>query len=557
VTFSAVGTFTNIAGTTPSLTTSTAGDFVLAEIRNGTNNTVTVTGLSSSNATWTQLGTSLIGSVNTDTASVWLGKVTAASTATVTISWSGTTPALIRGDFQEFSSSVAGPIVLDKQGNLDGSGTNTWVSLTPAKSGELYFGWALDSGSAVGGSTSGYVYQVDTQSNGVAYNLNCAGGVATAPVWGDSTHVFGIMVLVAVQSSAGPPAPLLTPPGLQSPMVLAVPPRFAIPPAPVQPPAPAPVPRPPGLQSPMSLTVPARPATAAAPPAQPPAPAPSPVPPGLQSPMVLAVPPRFAIPPAPVQLPAPAPVPRPPGLQSPMSLTVPARPATAAPPSPPSTAIPGPAPLLTPPGLQSPMSLTVPARPATSAPPPPAITAVPGAAQPHPPGRQSPMSIGLPLYQPPQGAPPPGPPAPGPPIPSGVVPFAQGAPGGDRDPEIRVFRSLMPGEIPTSGSALPKLQGRSTGFAPAERAEDTAHTWEPPPEPAGPAGPGLLDKTKGAAADAGRAAYDLGRIFGTDPYIPPAQAICKAIRKLGRETLTCKLRRGHAGMHSDRGVRWG
>jgi len=39
---------------------------------------------------------------------------------------------------------------------------------------------------------------------GMAYNLNCAQGVATAPVWGSgSTNSFGIMLLVAEGSPPG------------------------------------------------------------------------------------------------------------------------------------------------------------------------------------------------------------------------------------------------------------------------------------------------------------------------------------------------------------------
>jgi len=189
MTYTAVGSLTgasvNGALTTFSLTTGSAasGEFVLCEVIDF-GGSRTATGLSSSNATWAKLGSA--------------AATTAASTATVTITWgAGATGSFEGCAFQEFSSTTGVP-VLDKQGTLDSTGTSNWVSLTPAVSGELYFGYAVNTASAMSGSTSGYVYNanVDGGLNGGAYNLNCAGGTATAPVWGDSTEQAGIMVLV-------------------------------------------------------------------------------------------------------------------------------------------------------------------------------------------------------------------------------------------------------------------------------------------------------------------------------------------------------------------------
>ena len=87
----------------------------------------------------------------------------------------GSTPSTIRGAGQEFSATSGG-WQLDSQASLNSGGTNTWPSLTPAASGELYFGWAYDSGSATGGSTPGYSYFADGNGNGLAYNVSCAEG---------------------------------------------------------------------------------------------------------------------------------------------------------------------------------------------------------------------------------------------------------------------------------------------------------------------------------------------------------------------------------------------
>jgi hypothetical protein len=202
VTFTAVGGLIQSQATTFSLTPSTVGDFILLEITQFQNNSVIVTGVSSSNVTWAALGTGFAGSVNAGTASVWIGTVTSTSAATVTVAWNAATPTTIQIGGQEFSAGGAA-VSLDVQGHIDSAGTNTWASLTPAASGELYFGYALNSAVSSAGSTSGYTYKIDSNGNGLAYNLNCAAGVGTAPVWGDSTQIFGIMVL-AQAASSGP-----------------------------------------------------------------------------------------------------------------------------------------------------------------------------------------------------------------------------------------------------------------------------------------------------------------------------------------------------------------
>ena len=198
MTFAAVGSSFggNPGATTFSLTPNTIGDLILVEVASPGGTTVIPTSLSSSNVTWTTFGTSFSGTTNIRTAQVFAGKVTSTSTATVTVTWSGTAPASILYAGQEFSST-AGAWALDVQGHIDSSGTNTWASLTPAAAGELYFGYARNAVNAIAGSTSGYTYIInaDTQDNGMAYNPACTSS-AQVPVWGDSTQNFGIMVLV-------------------------------------------------------------------------------------------------------------------------------------------------------------------------------------------------------------------------------------------------------------------------------------------------------------------------------------------------------------------------
>jgi hypothetical protein len=197
VTFAAAGSLIKSVSTSAfSLTPSGVGDLIIIEIITYDTTVITASGLSSSNVTWTLLGSPVTGSVNAGTAQVFAGNVTSATPATVTITWSGGTPsAHVNTCGQEFSTTT-GAWTLDTQGYIDSAGTAVWASLTPAAAGELYFGYALDATAATAGSTPGYTYQNDNNGNGIAYDPACTSS-AQAPAWGDSMQNFGIMVLVS------------------------------------------------------------------------------------------------------------------------------------------------------------------------------------------------------------------------------------------------------------------------------------------------------------------------------------------------------------------------
>ena len=200
MTFTAVGSLVSATASTFSLTPATIGDLICVEVIQAFDvPTKVASALSSSNVTWTFVG-SYEGSTFEGSAALFIGKVTAASTATVTVTWTGGTPGdAIAIAAREYSSSV-GSWAADTFGHIDSAGTNTWASLTPAGSGELYFGYCY-SGSASAGSTSGYTYTIDSDSNCCAYNPSCSSS-AQAPVLGDSTEQLGMMMLVKELSLA-------------------------------------------------------------------------------------------------------------------------------------------------------------------------------------------------------------------------------------------------------------------------------------------------------------------------------------------------------------------
>lgn len=205
-----------------SLTPSAVGNMMFVSVGQFANGTVYANSLSSSNVTWTLAGFTQ-GTAHGYTEAVFLGAVTVASAATVTIGWSGTAPPTTNmlWSGQEFHSTV-GSWTVDQVGHLDSADTNTWASLTPAGNGELYVGAAQDNATAIGGTGQpAFTFLVDTNGNGLAYNLNCSAGTAYAPVWGDSSQAVGVMLMVAEGSGSSPPSPPpapTRPPGRRNPM---------------------------------------------------------------------------------------------------------------------------------------------------------------------------------------------------------------------------------------------------------------------------------------------------------------------------------------------------
>ena len=209
--------------TSASITTHAVGNLIVL-VNTLHSDTAFPTGVSSSRVTWTKVpgSDSSFSNAAISTApaqwqgNIWLGTVNSTGTDTVTFTYTGgVTPSFTNAVMQEFTSSVGSWHVDTFTFLNSAAGTAAWPSLTPAGSGELYLGFAWNQGSAVSGSTSGYVYNAnaDGASNGMAYNLNCASGTATAPTWGDSTETYGLMVLVAEGAASSGAVTLLPQPG--------------------------------------------------------------------------------------------------------------------------------------------------------------------------------------------------------------------------------------------------------------------------------------------------------------------------------------------------------
>lgn len=210
MTFTAVGSLQNsensVAGTSTTfpLTTTTIGDYVMVEICANNN---PATAVSSTKCTWLQAGTTAgplaANGFGTFYNNVWYGKVNSTGSDTVTVTFGVSMGgANVRFDAHEFGAS-SGSIFFDVQGVLNSAGTANWPTLTPRAPGGLYFGWSENASSAVAGSTSGFVYQGDSNGNGEGYCLSVSS--AYTPVWGDSSQVAGLMVLMTETPPAGTP----------------------------------------------------------------------------------------------------------------------------------------------------------------------------------------------------------------------------------------------------------------------------------------------------------------------------------------------------------------
>jgi len=142
---------------------------------------------------------------------IWLGRVTATGSATITVAYSATPSVLTELMAQEFSSTLgasASWALVGTEWDLLNSASTTaplFPSLTASTSGQLYFGHMTFEQTGANGSTSGFVY-VDAPHGGnkVAYNTNVsAGAVQPNAVQAPASTAHAIAVLVTDSASTG------------------------------------------------------------------------------------------------------------------------------------------------------------------------------------------------------------------------------------------------------------------------------------------------------------------------------------------------------------------
>jgi hypothetical protein len=205
VTWTAVGSLLQTTTTSLTVNPAAVGDLFLVEVVvTSAAGTAVCTAVTGGHCTWTKLGSTLTSAGLLVTVVVFQGVATSTGSATATLTISGTSLAL-NADGHSFRSS-AGAWTLDVTGTVNTVTPNAdWATLTPAQAGELYFGYCANGGSgAVAGSTSGFVYEVDADANGLGYSLSVSS--AYTPVWGDTGQDAGIMLLLKETGTTARPA---------------------------------------------------------------------------------------------------------------------------------------------------------------------------------------------------------------------------------------------------------------------------------------------------------------------------------------------------------------
>jgi hypothetical protein len=202
LTFASVGAVISITAATFSLNPTAIGQLFIATVTAYNTSTVHATGITSTNITWAQVGTTFVGvSGVTCSQNMWLGTSTATGAATQTIAFSGTTPQVF-GSSHAFSSTVGAWSLDGAQNNVDGN-TASAGTLTPTQAGDIFWMHSIEGGSGSAGTTPGYTYFTDTGGGGEGcFNPACANSVQ-APTFGASDFRTGIAILVKENVAGG------------------------------------------------------------------------------------------------------------------------------------------------------------------------------------------------------------------------------------------------------------------------------------------------------------------------------------------------------------------
>ncbi len=168
--------------------------------------TAMVTGVSGGGVTtWTRVDGPYYGYDDADL-ELWMGKVTATGSSTITVSFSTNVRHVYVGlAAHEFSASSGASTIwsLDQAGSLSNSSstTVTFPKLTPGGTGELYMGYGAVGKYASAGSTSGFTYAITADDDVVAYDTNVSSTVQ--PTAKQNPAGYSGAVAVVVKASPG------------------------------------------------------------------------------------------------------------------------------------------------------------------------------------------------------------------------------------------------------------------------------------------------------------------------------------------------------------------
>jgi RHS repeat-associated protein len=215
-TISAVGSLANTAGTgvtTLSVSPQHSGDLMALLIKDSSSSITTSSVSGGGVSTWTRAEGPYTGYASHDL-ELWTGTVTTTGSSTVTVTFSGSVSSIHTGiSAQEFSASSGSSTTwgIDTgAGKSNASSTTvTYPTLTPAGSGELYFGYAVVANTGSGGSTSGFTYATSTDGDVAAYDTSVSSSV-TPTASQSPAGVSGAVAIFVTASGSSSTTPTVT-----------------------------------------------------------------------------------------------------------------------------------------------------------------------------------------------------------------------------------------------------------------------------------------------------------------------------------------------------------
>jgi hypothetical protein len=180
-TITAVGTLANKSGTavtTLAVSPQHVGDLLILAVKTSST-TITAASVSGGGvSTWTRAEGPYSGYGGNDL-EIWTGTVGTIGSSTITVAYSGAVTSIYIGlAAQEFTSTSGSATVwaLDTRGATTNasSTTATFPQLTPAGTGELYFGYGAVANTGLAGATSGFTYATTSDADVATYDTSVA-----------------------------------------------------------------------------------------------------------------------------------------------------------------------------------------------------------------------------------------------------------------------------------------------------------------------------------------------------------------------------------------------
>lgn len=202
-TITAVGTLANRNGTavaTLTVSPQHVGDLLVLAVKI-TSTSVTAASVAGGGvSTWTRVEGPYSGYSGHDL-EIWTGTVSTVGSSTITVTYSGAVTSVIVGLLaQEFTSTSGSATVwaIDTGGAISNasSTTATFPQLTPAGTGELYFGYDPVANAGSAGTTAGFTYALTSDADVAAYDTSVSSAVQPTAKQSPAGISGGVAVLV-------------------------------------------------------------------------------------------------------------------------------------------------------------------------------------------------------------------------------------------------------------------------------------------------------------------------------------------------------------------------